>query len=57
MQAPHPFLDKWIKEHLFHTVPMGIAVIDQAFNLVHANQAFEKMFGAWQDYYTMWLMK
>ncbi len=48
MPAPHPFLDKWLEEHLFHTVPMGIAVIDQAYNLVHANQAFENMFGAWQ---------
>jgi PAS domain S-box-containing protein len=56
MQAPHPFLDKWIKEHLFDAVPMGIAVIDQAYNLVYANRSFEKMFGAWrfQKCYTVY---
>lgn len=56
MKAPHPFLDKWIKEHLFDAVPMGIAVIDQAYNLVYANKSFEKMFGAWrfQKCYTVY---
>ena len=48
MKAPHPFLDQWIKEHLFNSIPMGIAAIDQAFNLVYANDAFEDMFGPWQ---------
>ncbi len=48
MKAPHPFLDQWIREHLFNAIPMGIAAIDQAFNLVYANEAFEDMFGVWQ---------
>jgi PAS domain S-box-containing protein len=43
----HQKLDQWIQEHLFNAVPMGIAVIDQAFNLVSANHAFEQKFGAW----------
>jgi PAS domain S-box-containing protein len=43
------YLDKWIKEQLFDAIPMGIAVVDKEFNLVHANMAFEDMFGAWKD--------
>jgi signal transduction histidine kinase len=43
------YLAKWIKERLFDAVPMSIAVIDPEFNIVHANEAFESMFGAWKD--------
>lgn len=43
------YLDSWIKERLFDAVPMGIAVIDREFNLVHANKAFENMFGTWKN--------
>ncbi|MFZ5563100.1 MAG: PAS domain-containing protein [Thermodesulfobacteriota bacterium] len=41
-------LTGWIRENLFDVVPMAIAVIDQDYNLIHANKAFEQMFGAWQ---------
>ncbi len=49
LMRPPKELDDWLKHHLFDTVPMAIAVIDQAFNLVYANKAFEQMFGPWQD--------
>ena len=42
-------LDSWIKENLFNVVPISIAVIDQEFNLVYANRAFEQMFGTWKN--------
>jgi PAS domain S-box-containing protein len=48
VSLPIEDLNDWIKEHLFDAVPMGIAVIDQAFNVVKANRAFEHMFGRWQ---------
>ncbi len=48
MMAPVS-LENWIKENLFNVVPMAIAVIDQDFNLVYANTAFEQMFGPWKD--------
>jgi PAS domain S-box-containing protein len=44
---PPKELAQWLKDHLFHAVPMAIAVIDTQFNLVHANKAFERMFGNW----------
>jgi PAS domain S-box-containing protein len=44
-----PFnIDNWIKNNLFHAVPMAIAVINQDFEVVFANRAFEKMFGTWK---------
>lgn len=42
-------IDKWIRENLFNAVPMAIAVIDRKFNIIHANTAFEQMFGLWQN--------
>ncbi len=42
-------LDNWIRESLFDSVPMAVAVIDRDFNLVKANAAFEEMFGPWRD--------
>ena len=42
-------VENWIKENLFDVIPMAIAVIDQEFNLVYANTAFEQMFGPWRD--------
>ncbi len=48
MQPP-PQIAAWIREQLFDAVPMAIAVIDQAFNLIHANKAFENMFGPWRQ--------
>lgn len=48
---PHPpkELDKWIQDKLFQAVPMAIAMIDRQYNVVYANAAFEKMFGAWRQ--------
>ncbi len=48
MSLPPKTLALWIDKHLFQSVPMAIAAIDRQFNLVYANQAFEKMFGFWQ---------
>lgn len=48
MPKPPRELAAWLKKHLFNAVPMAIAVIDQQFDLVYANEAFERMFGAWQ---------
>ncbi len=41
-------IDSWIRSNLFDVIPMAAAVIDQEYNLVLANRAFEQMFGAWQ---------
>ena len=48
MPQPPKILSQWIDKHLFQSVPMAIGAIDRQFNLVYANQAFEKMFGHWQ---------
>lgn len=47
--AHHTDLDHWIKEQLFDAVPMGIAMIDPDFNVIHANRVFKEMFGAWKN--------
>lgn len=39
---------QWIQEHLPEIIPMAVAVIDQDYKLVYANQGFEDMFGPWQ---------
>ncbi len=49
MAKPPKLLANWLKDHLFDAVPMAIAVIDQQYNLVYANDAFEGMFGTWQQ--------
>ncbi len=49
MAKPPKLLANWLKDHLFDAVPMAIAVIDPQFNLVYANDAFERMFGPWQN--------
>ena len=48
MTQPPKELAKWLKDHLFDAVPMAIAVIDRQFDLIYANEAFERMFGPWQ---------
>jgi PAS domain S-box-containing protein len=48
MTKPPKELALWIQDHLFNAVPMAIAVIDRRFDLIHANDAFESMFGPWQ---------
>jgi PAS domain S-box-containing protein len=45
---PPPEIRAWLQGHLFHAVPMAIAVIDRHFDLVYANRAFEQIFGDWQ---------
>jgi PAS domain S-box-containing protein len=45
----HSDLNNWIKEQLFDAVPMGIAVIDREFDVIHANRAFREMFGSWKN--------
>ncbi len=48
MNLGSPDLTLWIKDQLFDTVPMSIAVIDRNFNLVAANHAFKEFFGDWE---------
>jgi PAS domain S-box-containing protein len=43
-----PALDRWIQQNLFDAAPIHIAVIDRDYNVVRANQSFEKTFGRWQ---------
>ncbi|MEJ2658520.1 MAG: PAS domain-containing protein, partial [Desulfobacterales bacterium] len=42
-------LERWISLQLIDSIPLGIAVIDPDYNLVYANKAFEKLFGAWKN--------
>ena len=37
-----------LKEQFFNALPMGIAVLNPDFDVVYANETFEKMFGAWK---------
>lgn len=48
LTSPPKEIDRRIKEKLFDALPFGFAVIDRRCNLVHANGAFEEMFGPWQ---------
>ncbi len=41
-------LESWIRGQLFDAVPMAVAVIDQQMNVVHANEAFARVFGPWE---------
>ena len=43
------YLKVCIKENLFDIVPMTIAIIDDKFNLVHANKMFKQVFGPWKN--------
>jgi PAS domain S-box-containing protein len=42
-------ISEWIRDSLFDAVPLAISFVDQAFNLVHANRAFENTFGPWRN--------
>jgi len=42
-------IDKWIRDNLFDVIPMAISVIDREYNIIHANTAFEQMFGLWRN--------
>ncbi|MDA8139460.1 MAG: PAS domain S-box protein [Desulfobacteraceae bacterium] len=39
---------RWLQEQLFDAIPMGVAVVDRDHTIIHANRAFEEMFGVWQ---------
>jgi len=39
----------WLKDNLFDSVPTAIGILDRDCNIVHANQAFEKVFGTWKS--------
>ena len=43
------YLEKWMGKNLFNIVPMAIAVINQEYDLVYANRAFEQLFGEWKN--------
>ena len=49
MKFPPPELKDWEREQLFDAIPMSVAAIDRDFNVVHANLAFEKVFGDWRN--------
>jgi len=49
MNFPPSELKDWEREQLFDAIPMSIAAIDHDFNIVHANLAFERMFGPWRN--------
>jgi PAS domain S-box-containing protein len=49
MNLPPPELKDWEREQLFDAIPMSIAAIDHDFNIIHANLAFERIFGAWRN--------
>ena len=38
-----------LKEQFLNAVPMGIALLNPDFDVVYANETFEKMFGAWKN--------
>jgi PAS domain S-box-containing protein len=48
VKSPPKEVAAWLQDHLFQAVPTAIAVIDRNFDLVHANSAFEHLFGEWQ---------
>lgn len=42
-------IKKWIRENLFDSVPVSIAIIDRDYNIVYANKAFSDKFGQWKN--------
>ncbi len=42
-------LERWVNLQLIESIPLGIAIIDPDYNLVYANDAFEQLFGAWNN--------
>jgi PAS domain S-box-containing protein len=49
MTASPADIERWISLKLIESIPLGIAVIDPDFNLVYANNAFERLFGTWKN--------
>lgn len=42
-------LERCLDPELFEALPLAAAVIDREYHLVHANPAFERMFGSWKN--------
>lgn len=42
-------LDHCMKENLLDVIPMTVAVIDDKFNIIHANKQFTEKFGEWEN--------
>jgi len=40
--------DRWIREELFHHLPMPICVVDQQFRIAEANERFTELYGEWR---------
>jgi len=41
-------ISEWLHAHLFHQVPVDIAVIDSSYRIIEANQTFERHYGEWR---------
>ena len=41
-------ISKWLHAHLFHQVPVDIAVIDSDYRIIEANRRFERRYGDWR---------
>ncbi len=41
-------LKTWIEKEFFNAAPVFIAALDKDLNIIHANDAFENRFGAWE---------
>jgi PAS domain S-box-containing protein len=40
--------DRWIREELFHHLPMPICVVDPQFRIAEANERFTELYGEWR---------
>jgi PAS domain S-box-containing protein len=41
-------ISEWLHAHLFHQVPVDIAVIDSDYRIIEANRRFERRYGEWR---------
>jgi len=41
-------LSNVIEKRLFDIVPISVVILDEDFNIIHANKAFEQLFGEWE---------
>jgi PAS domain S-box-containing protein len=47
--SPHKKrISEWLHAHLFHQVPVDIAVIDRDYRVIEANRRFERRYGDWR---------
>ncbi|MCL5271120.1 MAG: PAS domain-containing sensor histidine kinase [bacterium] len=42
-------VERWIRNELFHQVPICISVIDRNFCIIHANRMFTETYGPWEN--------